>query len=188
LLSAALFLPALLLCVVGFAERGVWLASLLFAGGAATIFVVGGLYFVALRKGTAVFDCNRRVIEIDGFELAYDHVGEVHLEATEHKDADNNPFFTYTLVVQRKDAVARGKAMGAALRPEVDAWQAGAKPSDPMPEALRKKIMLAAQAYLGGSYELGMSYSREGALRVTTEVAGLLGVQPTYDDAVQHGP
>jgi hypothetical protein len=57
-----------------------------------------------------------------------------------------------------------------------------------MPEALRKKIMLAAQAYLGGSYELGMSYSREGALRVTTEVAGLLGVQPTYDDAVQHGP
>jgi hypothetical protein len=163
---------------------GSWLFGLGFAGMAIFSFVLAGFYLLSLVKVTAAFDPERRTLEADGVELAYDHIGEVRLDASEHKDAEGGKFLMYSLVVTRKDAVERGKALGAECKAELEAWSAAASSDDPVPNELRDKMLLAATAYIGGSYTLAMSRNRSRSIEVTEAVGKMLDVTPRYDDKV----
>ena len=164
-----------------------WLFGLVFAGMAVVSFVFAGLYLLSLVKVTAMFDPERRMLEADGIELAYDHIGEVRLDASEHEGGEGGKFLMYSLVVIRKDAVARGKALGAECKAELEAWSASTSSDDPMPSALAEKMMLAATAYLGGTYTLGMSRNRQRSIEVTERIGEILGVTPQYDEKVDYG-
>lgn len=187
------FVSAVLLVgVTGFASlayivMGSWLFGLLFAGMAVFSFLLAGFYLLSLVKVTATFDPERRTLEADGIELSFDHIGEVRLDASEHEGTEGGKFLMYSLVVTRKDAVERGKALGAECKAELEAWSASASPDDPMPSALRDKMMLAATAYLGGAYSLGMSRNRQRSVEVTETIGQILGVKPEYDEKVEHG-
>ena len=178
--------------ITGFASltyfvMGPWLFGLLFAGLAVFSFLLAGFYLLSLVKLTATFDPERRTLEADGIELAYDHIGEVRLDASEHEGGEGGKFLMYSLVVIRKDAVGRGKALGAECKAELEAWSASASSDDPMPSALAEKMMLAATAYLGGTYTLGMSRNRRRSIEVTERIGEILGVKPQYDEKVDYG-
>ena len=185
-----LFAVAVLLVgFTGFASvasvaMGSWLFGLLFAAMAVVTFVFGGLFLFSLVKVTAAFDPRRRTLEADGMEVSYDHIGAVRLDASEHEDAEGCKFLMYSLFVTRKDAIERGKALGAECKAELEDWSASASPGDPIPSALRDKMMLGATRYVGGTYTLAMSRDRERSIEVTEAIGKMLRITPQYDEKI----